>query len=118
MPGKVKVLVVQSSPTLCDPMDCSPPGSSVPRIFQNTGVGCHFLLQGSFLTQGSNLGLLHCRRILNHLSHQGTPNTWALLFRLTGYPRLLLHAKEQDLAYDVSKSLEQRSLLKDFAVYK
>ena len=35
---------------------------------KNTGVGCHFLLQGFFLTQGSNLGLLHCRRILCHLS--------------------------------------------------
>ena len=28
---------------------------------ENTGVGCHFLLQGIFLTQGSNSGLLHCR---------------------------------------------------------
>ena len=27
---------------------------------KNTGVGCHFLLQEIFLTQGSNLGLLHC----------------------------------------------------------
>ena len=35
---------------------------------KNTGVGCHSLLQGTFLTQGSNLGLLHCRRILHHLS--------------------------------------------------
>ena len=31
---KVKVLVTQSCPTLCDPMDCSPPGSSVPGILQ------------------------------------------------------------------------------------
>ena len=31
---------------------------------QNTGVGCHALLQGLFPTQGSNPGLLHCRRIL------------------------------------------------------
>ena len=31
--------------------------------------GCHFLLQGIFLTQGSNPGLLHCRQILYHLSH-------------------------------------------------
>ena len=31
---KVKVLVTYSSPTLCDPMDCSPPGSSVLGIFQ------------------------------------------------------------------------------------
>ena len=28
---------------------------------KNTGVGCHFLLQGIFLTQGSNPGLPHCR---------------------------------------------------------
>ena len=38
---------------------------------RNAGVGCHFLLQGIVLTQGSNLGLLHCRQILYHLSHQG-----------------------------------------------
>ena len=31
---------------------------------KNTGVGCHALLQGIFLTQGLNLGLLHCRWIL------------------------------------------------------
>ena len=31
---------------------------------KNTGVGCHSLLQGIFLTQGSNLGLLRCRQIL------------------------------------------------------
>ena len=31
---------------------------------KNTGVGCHALLQGIFLTQGSNPGLLHCRQIL------------------------------------------------------
>ena len=38
---------------------------------KNTRVGCHFLLQGIFLTQGSNLGLLLCRQILYNLSHQG-----------------------------------------------
>ena len=38
---------LQSCPTLCDPIDGSPPGSPVPGILQasNTGVGCHFLLQ-------------------------------------------------------------------------
>ena len=35
-------------------------------------MGYHFLLQGIFLTQGSNLGLLHCRQILYYLSHQGS----------------------------------------------
>ena len=64
----------QSCPTLCDPMDCSPAGSSVHGILQAriTGVGCHFLLQGIFPTQGSNLGLLHCRWILYQLSQQGS----------------------------------------------
>ena len=33
---------------------------------KNTGVGCHFLLQGIFPTQGWNLCLLHCRQILYH----------------------------------------------------
>ena len=38
---------------------------------KNTGVGCHSFLQEIFPTQGSNLGLLHCRQILYLLSHQG-----------------------------------------------
>ena len=40
---------------------------------KNTGVGSHSLLQGIFLTQGLNPGLLHCRQTLYHLSHQGSP---------------------------------------------
>ena len=39
----------------------------------NTGVDSHSLLQGIFLTQGSNLGLLPCRQLLYRLSHQGSP---------------------------------------------
>ena len=42
---------------------------------QNTGVGSLSLLQGIFLTQGSNPGLLNCKRILYQLSHQGSPRT-------------------------------------------
>ena len=38
---------------------------------KNTGVGCHFLLQGIFPTQRSNPGLLHCRQILCHLYLSG-----------------------------------------------
>ena len=34
-------------------------------------MGCHFLLQRIFPTQGSNLGLPHCRQMLYHLSHEG-----------------------------------------------
>ena len=71
----VLCLVAQSCLTLCDPMDCSPPGSSVhgDSPGKNTGVGCQALLQGVFPTQGSNPGLLHCRQILYHLNHQGSP---------------------------------------------
>ena len=41
---------------------------------KNTGVGSHALLQGISLTQGSNMGLPHCRQILYSLSHQGSPS--------------------------------------------
>ena len=74
----VLCLVTQLCPTLCDPTDCSPPGSSVhgDSPGKNTGMGCHDLLQGIFPTQGSNPGLPHCRQILYHLSHQSSPYTY------------------------------------------
>ena len=61
-------LVAQSCLALCNSMVCQwdSPG-------KNTGMGCHSLLQGLFPTQGSNPGQLHCRQILYHLSHQGSP---------------------------------------------
>ena len=67
--------LLQLCPTLCDPMDCSPPGSSIhgDSTGQNIRVGCHALLHGIFPTQGSNPGLPHCRQILYYLSHQGSP---------------------------------------------
>ena len=50
---------------LCDPTDCSPPGSSVrDSPGKNSRVGCHYLLQGIFPTQGLNPRLLYCRQIL------------------------------------------------------
>ena len=54
---------LQSCPTLCKPVDCRLlcPGDSPGK---NTGVGCHFLLQGIFPTQGSNPGLPHWRQTL------------------------------------------------------
>ena len=50
------VFVTKSCLAHCDPRDCSLPGSSVHGVFlgKNSGVGCHFLLQGIFLTQGSS----------------------------------------------------------------
>ena len=44
---------------------------------KSTGVGCHFLLQMIFPTQGSNPGLSHCRQMLDHLSHQESPGSLA-----------------------------------------
>ena len=38
---------------------------------KSTGMGCHFLLQGIFPTQGSNPGFLHCKQMLYSLGHQG-----------------------------------------------
>ena len=65
-------IAAQSCPTLCDPMDCSPPGSSAHGASpgKNTGVGCHDCLQGIFPTWSTNPGLTHCRWILDRLSHQ------------------------------------------------
>ena len=71
-------IVVQLCPTLCDPMDCSPPGSSVhgDSLGKNTGVGCHALLQGIFPTQGSNPGLPHCRLILTIWATRDAHEYW------------------------------------------
>ena len=128
--------VAQLYPTLCDPMECSPPGSSVrgdspgkntgvdchallsfwsawdqisfvshfscvrfcatlwtARLLcpwdspgTNTGVGCHFLFQGIVRTQGLNPGVLNCRRVLYHLSHQGSPYFVLPPFKENGLP--------------------------------
>ena len=67
----------QLCPTLCDPTDYSPTRLLCPPNppSKNPGVGCHSLLQGIFPNQGLNPRLLHCRQILYHLSHQGSPST-------------------------------------------
>ena len=72
---KVLCLVAQLCPAPRDPMDCSPPGTSVhgDSPGKTTGVDCHAPLQGIFPTQGSNPGLWHCRQILCHQSHEGSP---------------------------------------------
>ena len=68
-------LATQSCPTLCRPMDCSPPSASVhgDSLGKNTAVGSHAFLQRIFSTQGLNPGLLYFRQILYHLSYQGSP---------------------------------------------
>ena len=66
----------QSRPPLCNPTNHSSPGSSVHGIFQARILeGCHFLLQGIFLTQGWNqcvLRLLHWQADSLPLSHLGS----------------------------------------------
>ena len=72
---KVKVKIPQSCLTVCDPMDYSQPGSSVHGILQArmlVWVAIPFS-RGSSPAQGWTPGLLHCRQILYHLSHQGSP---------------------------------------------
>ena len=67
-PGDLPDIGIESqSPALqADSLRAELPGKP-----KNTGVGSLFLLQGIFLTQESNQGLLHCRRILYRLSYQG-----------------------------------------------
>ena len=69
----------QSCLTLCDPMDCSLPGSSVYGILQGRILEYSFL-QGIFQTQGLNLGLPHCKQIL-----------YCLSCRRSSYPLLILY---------------------------
>ena len=72
---KTESEVAQSCPTLCNPMNCS---LQLLRPWdfagKNTGVGCHFLLQRIFPTQGLDLGLRHFRQTLYLLSHHTTEN--------------------------------------------
>ena len=73
----VVVLVAKLCPTLSQPHGLKPARHLCPwdSPGKNTGVGCHFLLQGIFLSQGSNLGLLHWQGNSLLLSHQGSPIT-------------------------------------------
>ena len=60
------------SHTLCDPVDCSPPGSCIHGILQARILEWVAIpsLQGIFLTQGSDPGLLHRKQTLHHFSLQ------------------------------------------------
>ena len=114
--------VAQSWSTLCDPMDCRLPDSSICGILQarvlewvaiskwsenhsvmsdslrshglyspcnspgqNTGVGSWSLFQGIFPTQGSNWGLLYCRRILYQLKYQGSLDLHLITLHITSF---------------------------------
>ena len=72
-PVKVKLLVAQSCLSRCNPKDCSLPGSCVHGILQVRILEWVTMPFFRFPTQGSNPSLLHCRQILDCLSHQGSP---------------------------------------------
>ena len=91
------------------PADCSPPGSPVHAILQvkNTGVGCRFLLQGIFATQGSNLHVLHGQFVYHESAGKPEP-------RLSNNPLqkrwLAPYPKEQaPLSYGPQWELERES---------
>ena len=68
------MLVTKSCLTLCDPLDCSPPGSDVHGILQARILEwVAIFFQETFPIQGLNPGLPNCRQILYHLSHHESP---------------------------------------------
>ena len=80
----------------CDPMDYRPPVPlSMGFPAKNSGVGCHFLLQGIFLTQGSNLGLVHRRQTFHRLSYQGSlhPGASHIMKTVPDEPRRICSSK-------------------------
>ena len=84
-PDLSPVLVVQSCPTVCHPMDCSLLGFSLMEFSRkNTGVGCHFLFQGTFPTHGLNTGLLCCRHSVVWATGEACPLPKAVLTKSRG----------------------------------
>ena len=83
------------------PLDCSLPGSSVygDASDKNTRVGCHALLQGIFPTLGLNPVLPHCRQILYHLIHQGSPSVSCSCSNSTFLDRISLVTHQPPLHY-------------------
>ena len=69
---------------------------------QNTRVGSLSLLQGIFPTQGSNPGLLHCRRILYQLSRKGRPES---CLRPVNFPHAILLVASNCFAIPLRASL-------------
>ena len=115
---QVKVKVTQSCPTLWDPMDCGLPGSSVHGILQVRIPG-ELPSPGNLPHPGIEPGLpLHCRWILYHLSHQGSPRKleWAALsplqgiFPTQGWNQGLLHCRQilYQLSYQGREALVLR----------
>ena len=103
----------QSCLTLCNPMDCSAPGSSdhgdTPG--KNAGVGYHALLHGIFPTQGLIPGLQHCRQILYHQNLQGTSFVASSYHnnRLKSLPSSLFMSRVSDCVFVCVEEKERAS---------
>ena len=112
----IVVLIAWSCSTYCDPVDYNLPGSSVHggSSGKNTGVGGHALFQGIFPTQGSNSGLLRCRRILYHLSHQGSPMS-IITLNING---LNIPVKGQKLFNWIQKQYQTKGCYKRHMLHK
>ena len=102
----VCVLSTQSCLTLCDPMDCSPPGSSAHEFSrQEYWSGLPFPFPGDLPYPGTkNLGLLHCRQILYHLSHLGNPIYYLYLciYIYMGSPYIYIWERERKKLFQVT----------------
>ena len=79
--------VAQSCPTLCDPVDCSPPGSSVHGIFQARVLewGAISFSKGSSRPRDQTQVSCIVRKMLYLLSHQGSPSTGSPVLSLSPY---------------------------------
>ena len=71
-PDVVAVQELDSMTTRSNQTDVLAEVAERTQMHANSGVDCHFLLQRVFPTQGSNVGVPHCRKMLYHLSHQGS----------------------------------------------
>ena len=78
---------------------------------KNTGVDCHFLLQGIFLTQGSNLCLLHWQEDSLPLSHQGSPVWEVALNKCVHLKQCMVDRKFYGICYAVAAALLARSCI-------
>ena len=123
---KVKVF---SQPVMSDSLQ--PHGLQTARLLcpwnspsKNAEVGSHFLLQETFPPQGLNLGLLYCRHILYHLSHQESPIfllfyqvlNFAIFLTWLLFGSLSVHFSE-NLFYFYSIFISQRRSMKDFSKF-
>ena len=111
IPDESECEVTRSGPTLCDPVDCSPPGSSIHGIFQaSTGVGCHFLLQCMKVKSESEVAQ-QCPTLRHPMDCSPPGSSVHGIFQAsTGVGcHCLLHKMTQKLSYRVKLSQKEKN---------